>query len=1209
MAEIELLMMENSPRVVALQEIRMATPDDIPATIAQNYRVASFAARDTRGGGVCILTHRSVLEWEIQAPGEVTDILVDFEHTRAVIQGVLFINIYAPPRSKLLGFKEFIHRVTQGQEKIVLLGDFNAENDLWRTRMDTTQSSRDRRTRGDVLLDTIISSKLCLCNDVQQATTVRGGILDLTFANAAAWDGCGHEVLERVISGVHKPILFRIKLDSGKGGKHQGNNAKRMKNQLPPEKRRDYCREIDSYLGARAPKNLKDTSHMLNLLRGSLIHVTKIHGKRFNAASTKSQEWKGADWRGDEDDFSGVTREDLNCRRNEHFQKLISNMGSKPYCASHLYDCIKMVDRRFPTFYYSGKISPDEAANKLKQEFRHEDAADTAEDTAAWCEILNRRCKMSETAGEGRDKVTIAEVDAALLQLRKEAAPGPDGLETKQLIWATESKAFKELVAELTNTMLRTGHTPEDFHHAIIKPLPKESGGFRPVSMINSVDKLTQKIIHARLMKYFDNGGVQYGFQRGWNTEMLLEELVARIEDLENRGEAVAILSVDIKAAFDRVRPTHVAQALSEAGVPAFLVRYCYNYVRDRKFSLSFTTGEGTFHYGPYEQLSGCVQGSVLGPAIFLFCIQPLLNFFAAQKDTCDPYGFADDCNLLTHDPSEKALQTKLEKIGEDLTRWASAHRWLFSVAKCGILRVVTRNSRVGATIKLQTEIAGQIVTEKDELKILGVTLDGKLRFDKHADKVLAKITKRSKAILYLASTSWGVDQKSAVMLYKTIIQSLVYYGGGTWASRAPKAVLDKIQALMLSCIRICLTLPKWTPVGYVFYRSGAYTIREAAWMNGIATAAKMRSLGKQNSGPFGATLDTWFPEDECMVEDIKICGPGGGCEILEKTMESDEQLLEAAKDKDIIISTDGSLIPNSVGSFSYVIVDQGNLDWVRTAAKKIEGADSSYECELKAILAAASYMKGLRKVEGKSILWCTDSLSGLQKIGSRKYDRKYDAKAAEALDELAERSGSQITCTHVRGHAGIGLNEAADYLAGAITAGGDEHGPTGNEEEAGNATHKKSITLKAVKKKAKMEMKRRRQEAFSKHPDADIQFMGRATRGFGEKTIRRCGNKTVMQMVDLLRTGLLEKGNKYGAETATCYSDGGDCKLCGWINPRRQFGELTLHWLRDCPTLDEARVDDGADDSWNRDEFLVPIARKLVDLRRPSRRGGVEAG
>ena len=122
-----------------------------------------------------------------------------------------------------------------------------------------------------------------------------------------------------------------------------------------------------------------------------------------------------------------------------------------------------------------------------------------------------------------------------------------------------------------------------------------------------------------------------------------------------------------------------------------------------------------------YPVNAGVPQGSILGAALFLLCIDDLLD-----DVICDIANYADDTTLYSQRDQvwqQFELASKLESDLQDTVDWG--RKWLVDfIAGKPQLVLFDRSSNTGA---IDVKMDGSVLEEKSSFKMLGLTFSSKL--------------------------------------------------------------------------------------------------------------------------------------------------------------------------------------------------------------------------------------------------------------------------------------------------------------------------------------------------------------------------------------------------------------------------------------------------------------------------------------------------
>jgi hypothetical protein len=156
---------------------------------------------------------------------------------------------------------------------------------------------------------------------------------------------------------------------------------------------------------------------------------------------------------------------------------------------------------------------------------------------------------------------TPEEVQEAIRGLKVSKAPGPNGIPNRALKHLPQ-RAVSFLVL-LFNAILLTHHFPSVWKHArvisILKPGkdPALPSSYRPISLLDTIGKLFEKILLARILHEVSERGLmrdeQFGFRPRHSTSMQLARLVERITRNFGEKRLTGAVFLDVAKAFDTV--------------------------------------------------------------------------------------------------------------------------------------------------------------------------------------------------------------------------------------------------------------------------------------------------------------------------------------------------------------------------------------------------------------------------------------------------------------------------------------------------------------------------------------------------------------------------------------------------------------------------------------------------------------------------------
>ena len=150
---------------------------------------------------------------------------------------------------------------------------------------------------------------------------------------------------------------------------------------------------------------------------------------------------------------------------------------------------------------------------------------------------------------------------------------------------------------------------------------------------------------------------------------------------------------------------------------------------------------------------------SVLGPTLFYIYINYI--FFALEGvDVCN---FADDSTLYVCDSNLKSVLDTLEHNSGLAVAWFEMNYMKLNTDKCHLLISGNNNEQMWA--KLDRDIALEI----NDVKLLGITLDNYVKFDKHVSNIFSKVNRKLSALTRVAKF---LPFKKRRIFFKAFIES-----------------------------------------------------------------------------------------------------------------------------------------------------------------------------------------------------------------------------------------------------------------------------------------------------------------------------------------------------------------------------------------------------------------------------------------------------
>ena len=347
-------------------------------------------------------------------------------------------------------------------------------------------------------------------------------------------------------------------------------------------------------------------------------------------------------------------------------------------------------------------------------------------------------------------KVSLAELDGVIKNLKGGSSPGEDGIQN-EFLKALPSKAVEKLL-DLINLSIVEG-LPDAWKSASITMIPKKENkssspaNYRPISLTSCVGKLAERVVKNRLYSFLESKNLivkeQSGFRKKRGTADNLVSITQKIQECLNRKKKVCGIFFDISQAFDKVWQAGLLFKLICLGVPKYLTRFIKFFLENRKFKVVVNKIASII----YSIFCGVPQGSVFGPLLFLVFIGdiPLAN----ARNFSFSALFADDlASLFIFKKVNPKLIKRIRNYLQSLVAWLFKWRLKMIASKC-----------------CYTIFSGKEY----------------LCFDKHYANLRIRALRKLNFIKKFSHKSWHLNKKTLVSVFRALVGSIFDYSFFTY--------------------------------------------------------------------------------------------------------------------------------------------------------------------------------------------------------------------------------------------------------------------------------------------------------------------------------------------------------------------------------------------------------------------------------------------
>ena len=277
----------------------------------------------------------------------------------------------------------------------------------------------------------------------------------------------------------------------------------------------------------------------------------------------------------------------------------------------------------------------------------------------------------------------------------------------------------------------------------------------------------------------------QHGFLAKRSTlTNLLESTFDWILAVDNR-RVEAVIYVDFSKEFDSVCHSKLIAKLTAYGITGNLLSLIAEFLSNRR---QWTT-VGNSISGCVNLSSGTVQGSCLGPLLFLIYINDIFTIF---DEPITSILYADDLKIYTIIDSTQDTD-QMQTCLDNLSSWAEAWQLTISIKKCQSIIIgsqpMLRNTPINANFSINNETLPNVASVAD----LGVTIDNNLKFSLHIGKITRKAFARSNLILKCFVSR---DSATLIKAFTTYVRPLLEYNSPVWSPFLLKDInsLESVQ-------------------------------------------------------------------------------------------------------------------------------------------------------------------------------------------------------------------------------------------------------------------------------------------------------------------------------------------------------------------------------------------------------------------------------
>jgi len=284
----------------------------------------------------------------------------------------------------------------------------------------------------------------------------------------------------------------------------------------------------------------------------------------------------------------------------------------------------------------------------------------------------------------------------------------------------------------------------------------------------DTLQHLSAKHLHSYDLLY----NLQSAFRPNHSTETALIKLTDELLFNMDNDMVTGLAFVDFRKAFDVINHELLLK-LSIYGANDLSLKWFGSYLTARK---QYVRING-FCSTSKQLLQGVPQGSILGPILFLLFVNDMP--LSIRDSTLDVY--ADDTTLSKCSSWENVphLTQALDQGLKRLNEWSARNKMFINSQKTKSMLVTDKRLRnLVASTSIDINLNGSNIEHVTDFKLLGVTLDQDLSFNRRIEELCKTLAKR-----LLRHISSYLKRNQRDVYYSTIIKPEMLYGSTIWTS------------------------------------------------------------------------------------------------------------------------------------------------------------------------------------------------------------------------------------------------------------------------------------------------------------------------------------------------------------------------------------------------------------------------------------------
>lgn len=416
------------------------------------------------------------------------------------------------------------------------------------------------------------------------------------------------------------------------------------------------------------------------------------------------------------------------------------------------------------------------------------------------------------------------EIKQTISRLPNNKAPGPDQLDT--ILYKNLPLKVLVQITYIVNAILKFQHYPQNLKKSIIVPIPKPGknpklmDSYRPISLINILAKIIDKIILQRILniegklKLIPNE--QFGFRKGHSTVAQIIRLLHYAKENFRNGMNTVVVALDMEKAFDTVWIEGLTYKMMSAGYPIYIVKLIYSYLNNRHFHVKVNNTMS----GPFITEAGVPQGSSLSPHLYT-----IMTHDFPMSENIQTALYADDTCIFKGSFNAEIANRKIDiHLNRVVVPYLNENKLNINPQKTE--QIILTRKHTNNKIKSKLKIKDDVITPNASLTYLGFHIDNRLNYHTHIKNLATKANNAIRTLYPLLNKDSCLSKENKLLLYKQTIRPILTYGYQVFCS-APDIIFVKLQRIQNKCLRLVLGKGRYSRIAALHEEANIETIQE----------------------------------------------------------------------------------------------------------------------------------------------------------------------------------------------------------------------------------------------------------------------------------------------------------------------------------------------------------------------------------------------